>query len=162
MPSYKDSPKPLRKSDPTPLFKEADDGYIVRALSPMERERRADGSQHTNNRGSALRPRGLDSSLYLGDDKIDKSTKSVSAQMESDVDPDEVIKAFMNKSENTDDDPDDLEKNKAKLGSGARFKKVAKEAAEGGAKDPDAVAAAVGRKKYGAKKFAKLAAAGKK
>ena len=97
MPSYKDSPKPMRNSDPNPLFKEADDGYVVKALSPMERERRADGSQHTNNRGSAIKPRGLDDSLYLGDEKIDKSTKSVSAQMEGDVDPDEVIKAFMNK-----------------------------------------------------------------
>jgi hypothetical protein len=99
MPSYKDSPKPLRKSDPNPLFKEGDDGYVVRALSPMERERRADGSQHTNNRGSAIKPRGLDDSLYLGDDKIDKASrpdaKSVSAQMEEDVDPDEVIKAFL-------------------------------------------------------------------
>ena len=95
MPSYKDSPKPMRNSDPNPLFKEADDGYVVKALSPMERERRADGSQHTNNRGSAIKPRGLDDSLYLGDEKIDKSAKSVSAQMEEDVNPDEVIKAFL-------------------------------------------------------------------
>jgi hypothetical protein len=39
------------------------------------------------------------------------------------------------------------------------MEKVAK---AGGAKDPVAVAAAIGRKKYGAKKFAKMAAAGKK
>ena len=51
---------------------------------------------------------------------------------------------------------------KPKLGSGARFKAVAKKAGEGGAKDPEAVAAAVGIKKYGKKKMSKLAQAGKK
>jgi len=35
-------------------------------------------------------------------------------------------------------------------------------AKRGGVKDPAAVAAAVGRKKYGAKKMAKMAAAGRK
>ena len=49
-----------------------------------------------------------------------------------------------------------------KLGGGGRFAKVEASAKAGGAKNPAAVAAAVGRKKYGAKKFAKLAAAGKK
>ena len=50
----------------------------------------------------------------------------------------------------------------AKLGSGARFKAVAKAAAASGASDPEAVAAAIGRKKYGKKKMAKMAAAGRK
>ena len=51
---------------------------------------------------------------------------------------------------------------KAKLGSGARFKAVEKAAAKGGAKDPAAVAAAVGRKKYGQTKMTKLSVKGKK
>jgi len=51
---------------------------------------------------------------------------------------------------------------KAKLGSGARFKAVEKSAAKSGAEDPAAVAAAVGRKKYGQKKMTKLAVKGKK
>jgi hypothetical protein len=51
---------------------------------------------------------------------------------------------------------------KAKLGSGARFKAVEKAAAKGGAKDPAAVAAAVGRKKYGEKKMSKMSVKGKK
>lgn len=51
---------------------------------------------------------------------------------------------------------------KAKLGSGARFKAVEKSAKEGGAKDPGAVAAAIGRKKYGQKKMTALAKKGKK
>jgi hypothetical protein len=50
----------------------------------------------------------------------------------------------------------------AKLGSGARFKALEKSVAAGGAKDPAAVAASIGRKKLGAKKMAKLAAKGRK
>lgn len=51
---------------------------------------------------------------------------------------------------------------KAKLGSGARFKAVEKAAAKSGARDPAAVAAAAGIKKYGKKKMAQMAAAGRK
>jgi hypothetical protein len=51
---------------------------------------------------------------------------------------------------------------KPKLGSGARFKAVEASARKSGASDPAAVAAAVGRKKYGAKKMGQLAAAGRK
>ena len=51
---------------------------------------------------------------------------------------------------------------KAKLGSGARFKAVERSARKSGARDPAAVAAAVGRKKYGAKKMAAMAAKGRK
>lgn len=51
---------------------------------------------------------------------------------------------------------------KPKLGSGARFKQVAASAAKSGARDPNAVAAAVGRKKYGAKKMAAMSAAGRR
>jgi hypothetical protein len=47
-------------------------------------------------------------------------------------------------------------------GSGANFKKVAASAAKSGARDPDAVAAAVGRRKYGKAAFQKMAAAGRK
>jgi len=42
------------------------------------------------------------------------------------------------------------------------FKAVEASAAKSGAKNPGAVAAAIGRKKYGAKKFNKAAASGKK
>jgi len=47
-------------------------------------------------------------------------------------------------------------------GEGSRFKAVEAAAKAGGARDPAAVAAAVGRKKYGKKKFQKMAAAGHK
>ena len=52
---------------------------------------------------------------------------------------------------------------KPKLGSGARFKAlVAEIKSRGGVRDPAAVAASIGRKKYGKKKFQKLASAGRK
>jgi len=51
---------------------------------------------------------------------------------------------------------------KAPLGQGGRFAAVKAAAAKGGAKNPGAVAAMVGRKKYGAEKMAKMAAAGRK
>lgn len=97
MSEQKDSPQPLRKSDSDPLFKEGDDGYVVKALSPIERQRKLDGTPHTSNRQSAFRPK--DTELYIGEDKISKASlpdaKSVSAQSERDIDPDEVVKAFM-------------------------------------------------------------------
>jgi hypothetical protein len=51
---------------------------------------------------------------------------------------------------------------KAKLGSGERFKAIEEKAVKSGAKNPKAVAAAAGIKKYGVKKMEKLAQAGKK
>jgi len=51
---------------------------------------------------------------------------------------------------------------KKPLGAGARFKAIAKSAKLGGAREPEAVAAAVGTAKYGQKKMTKMAVAGKK
>lgn len=51
---------------------------------------------------------------------------------------------------------------KAKLGSGARFKALTKKLDREGVRDPKALAASIGRKKYGAKKMAQMAAAGRK
>lgn len=51
---------------------------------------------------------------------------------------------------------------KAKLGSGARFAAVAAAAKKSGAENPEAVAAAVGIKKYGKERMMKMAKAGKK
>jgi hypothetical protein len=48
------------------------------------------------------------------------------------------------------------------LGSGKRFDQLKREAAAGGARDPEAVAAAAGRAKYGAKRMAELAAKGRR
>lgn len=48
-----------------------------------------------------------------------------------------------------------------KLGTGKRFAALTKSLAAKGAEDPKALAAYIGRKKFGAKKFQKLAAKGR-
>lgn len=48
-----------------------------------------------------------------------------------------------------------------KLGGGGRFAALSKKLKGKGVKDPDALAASIGRKKYGKGKFQKLAAGGK-
>lgn len=55
-------------------------------------------------------------------------------------------------------------KKKPKLGSGARFKALSDKLEKKGysEKSSDAIAASIGRKKYGAKKMASMAAKGKK
>lgn len=52
--------------------------------------------------------------------------------------------------------------NAPKLGTGTRFKKLSSQLAAKGVKNPDALAAAIGRRKFGAGKFAKLSARGRK
>jgi len=49
-----------------------------------------------------------------------------------------------------------------RLGGGGRFAKVEADAAASGARNPAAVAAAAGRKKYGATKMAAWTAAGRR
>jgi hypothetical protein len=49
-----------------------------------------------------------------------------------------------------------------RLGGGGRFAKIKASAARRGARNPGAVAAAVGRKKYGKKRFQAMAAAGRR
>lgn len=50
----------------------------------------------------------------------------------------------------------------AKLGSGARFRALSARLAARGAHNPDALAAYIGRRKFGASKFAKLGAKARK
>ena len=49
-----------------------------------------------------------------------------------------------------------------RLGDGSKFKALKKKLGSKGAKNPGALAAHIGRKKYGKAKFQKLASAGKK
>lgn len=51
---------------------------------------------------------------------------------------------------------------KPKLGSGKRFAELESKLKKKGAEDPAALAASIGRKKYGAEKMAKMANAGRK
>ena len=53
-------------------------------------------------------------------------------------------------------------KRKPKLGSGKRFKQLTSKLKKKGAKNPKALAAFIGRKKYGKKKMAAMAAKGRK
>ena len=53
-------------------------------------------------------------------------------------------------------------KKKPPLCSGERFDQLANKLKKKGVKDPKALAASIGRKKYGKKKFQKLAAKGRK
>ncbi len=52
--------------------------------------------------------------------------------------------------------------NSMALGGGGRFKKLSSKLESKGARNPDALAAWIGRKKYGSLKFRKLAAKGKR
>lgn len=54
-----------------------------------------------------------------------------------------------------------MAKKSMRLGGGGRFAKLEK-SLQGKVRDPKAVAASIGRKKYGAKKMAKMAATGRK
>jgi len=49
-----------------------------------------------------------------------------------------------------------------KVGGGGRFKKLEGQLKKKGVKDPAALAASIGRKKYGKKKFQTMAAKGRK
>ncbi len=51
---------------------------------------------------------------------------------------------------------------KAPLGSGERFQALVEKLEKRGAKNPEALAAWIGRKKYGKKKFQSLSKAGKR
>lgn len=48
-----------------------------------------------------------------------------------------------------------------KLGGGGRFQKLKESLSKKGVKGPGALVASIGRKKYGAKKMAKMAAKGR-
>ena len=55
-----------------------------------------------------------------------------------------------------------MKNTKPRLGSGKRFKSLTKKLSAKGIRDPKALAASIGRKKYGVKKMAKMAVRGKK
>jgi hypothetical protein len=51
---------------------------------------------------------------------------------------------------------------KARLGSGKRFATLKRKLSRKGVRNPSALAASIGRKKYGKKRMAKMAAAGRR
>ena len=88
-----------------------------------------------------------------------KKSEAKKKQMSEGIKP-KKLEADDPKKKKSDDDDD--EESKPNLGSGERFKKLSGELKSKGVKDPDALAASIGRKKYGAAKMAKMAAAGRK
>jgi hypothetical protein len=62
-----------------------------------------------------------------------------------------------------DDNYDDVSDDSLKPGTGARFTKLKNSLSRSGvARNPEALAASIGRKKYGAAKMQKMATAGRK
>jgi hypothetical protein len=80
---------------------------------------------------------------------------------EEDVEEDIPLEAILFTDSEIDEIIAEAEK-KPPLGSGERFAALTKELEKRGVKDPKALAAWIGRKKYGAKKMAQMAAAGRK
>lgn len=72
-----------------------------------------------------------------------------------------MVKAPLAKRRATRKKAEKVEKT-SKLGSGARFKAIEAEAKASGARNPAAVAASAGRKKYGKTKMTKMATAGRR
>lgn len=93
--TWNDSPKPLKPATTNPIFSEGEDTYVVKAVTPMEHQRRLDGSLHSMNRKSALSPKGID--LYISGDKVNKSE----TPLESDgpLDADGIVKSYMEHSQ---------------------------------------------------------------
>jgi hypothetical protein len=56
----------------------------------------------------------------------------------------------------------EMSKKKPKLGTGERFRTLSSSLKKQGVKNPDALAASIGRKKYGSKKMAAMSAKGRK
>jgi len=87
------APKPLYPAVTQSLFEMSDDPVrIEKGVSPLVRQRRADGTPYTRQGATALGPE--EPGLYLGDDKV---SKSVEAQKEvvPTPDPCSVIKAYL-------------------------------------------------------------------
>lgn len=88
------NPKPKRPQDPNPLFKmDEREEYVVKGLTPIERQRRADGTPHTTGNRTRLVPA---ESFYLEAEKLDKSQPP--APKKPSLDPDAVVKSFLEKS----------------------------------------------------------------
>ena len=92
------APQPRMKADEHGLFKMDESVTVVnKGLTPIQRQRRLDGTPHTVTGYQCDKPE--DPVIYLGSDKISKSSLNADDHKEktSACDPDEVIKAYLNK-----------------------------------------------------------------
>jgi len=96
-------PQPLQKSDPNGLFQVEDSVTVVKeVVTPMQRQRRLDGTPHTVGGRTALRPEGPKLELNslkkgLSPDPEQGGVLDTSPKMFTTLNPDEVIKAYLEK-----------------------------------------------------------------
>lgn len=91
------APKPLHDGDPNGLFQLEESVTISKSVeTPMQRQRRIDGTPHTKTGRTALKPRGPELQL-------DGLSKSYSINADDDkkehCDPDEIMKAYLDKND---------------------------------------------------------------
>ena len=78
-----------RPTDPDPLFKMVDEPVVAKSLTPLERQRRKDGSPITTGNPTSLRP--PDTQIYL--EGMSKSEEPVKKAERLDVEA--VVKAYL-------------------------------------------------------------------
>ena len=86
------NPKPRRDFNLNGLFSFEESGYTVYKRSPMQKQRQTDGTPHSTNVPSALKPNSnpVDRPLYVGGE-VSKAQKPE----ETKYDADEVLKSYM-------------------------------------------------------------------
>ena len=108
------APKPLRPEPENPLFEMVEAPVVIKGLSPIQRQRLADGSQHTITGPTALRP--ADPTLTLPEtmmnkgslvEKYDERPKMPKQEPE---DPMTVVKSYLAKAEKVRTEPDGVSK----------------------------------------------------
>lgn len=92
------SPKPLRPAAINPLFQMVESETVVKGLSPIQRQRKEDGTPLTRGARTSLRP--ADPELTLRDDLVkgsiaEKFAKRPEQPKMDPVDPISVVKAYM-------------------------------------------------------------------
>lgn len=93
------APKPLRPESDNPLFQLVESPTVVKGLSPMQRQRLADGTPHTVTAATALRP--ADPVLSLPDSLLSKGSlvakydERPKQPKQDPEDPMTVVKAYL-------------------------------------------------------------------
>ena len=107
------APKPLRPESEDPLFKFVETPTVVKGLSPIERQRLADGTPHTIGTPTALKP--PDAVLTLRPDLVkgslvEKYAERPKPPIQDPPDPMTVVKSYMAYEGKSDPDPDSEKK----------------------------------------------------
>lgn len=147
------------------LEPEADDVEIDVGNEPFESVQEADGDADKEDEKDDKEEKDADTDEKEKDAEPEEKKEEPDPSAETDVigTDAEATETEAESDETEGEEEDEIEEKKPPLGSGERFKKLKKEiGAKGDVRDPGAVAAAIGRKKYGKEKFQKMAAKGRK